>query len=172
VEKNKLIKLAGVRYNPSTKLIKMSCESFETQAQNKRYLGDLVDVLIREAKDPQDTFEDVPFDFRHHKPKPVYEFPEEWKLTPERKRTLEERRAAKMDKEGQRLLSNKVVDGLLLTPTGQKDRQQYETLREEQIRGLEDALQKGSRARMVVPALLTLDRKSRGKKRVGAGKTK
>ena len=61
----------------------MSCEKFESAAQNKRYLGDLVNALIAEAVDPsKDNFEDVPFDFRHHKPKKVYEFPEEWKLGP------------------------------------------------------------------------------------------
>jgi small subunit ribosomal protein S35 len=46
----KLKKLAGVRYNPETGIIKMSSEMFETQAQNKRYLGDLVDTLVKEAK--------------------------------------------------------------------------------------------------------------------------
>jgi small subunit ribosomal protein S35 len=50
VQTEKLKKLAGVRWNPETNIIKMSCEMFETQAQNKRYLGDLVDVLVREAK--------------------------------------------------------------------------------------------------------------------------
>ena len=79
--RNKLIKLAGVHYNPSRDAIKISCEKFETQAQNKRYLGDLVNKMIAEATDPnKDSFEDVPFDFRHHKPKIVHEFPEEWKL--------------------------------------------------------------------------------------------
>lgn len=80
-QRNKLIKLAGVRYNPSTDVVKMSCEKFETQAQNKRYLGDLIGKLIKEATDPDgDTFEDVPFDFRHHRPKKVVPFPDEWKL--------------------------------------------------------------------------------------------
>lgn len=46
----KLKKLAGVRYNPETDIIKMSSEMFETQAQNKRYLGDLVDTLVKEAQ--------------------------------------------------------------------------------------------------------------------------
>lgn len=89
-QRNKLIKLAGVRYNPSTDVIKMSCEKFETQAQNKRYLGDLVANLIKEATDPtKDTFEDVPFDFRHHRPRKVVPFPEEWKLgSPDRVREL------------------------------------------------------------------------------------
>ena len=50
VQLDKLKKLVGVRYNPETDLVKMSCEMFETQAQNKRYLGDLVDTLLREAK--------------------------------------------------------------------------------------------------------------------------
>ena len=47
---DKLIKLTGARYNPETEIVKMSSEMFETQAQNKKYLSDLVDTLIREAK--------------------------------------------------------------------------------------------------------------------------
>lgn len=50
VQVEKLKKLAGVRYNPETEIAKMSCEMFETQAQNKRYLGDLVDTLLNEAR--------------------------------------------------------------------------------------------------------------------------
>lgn len=49
-QREKLIKLVGVRYNPETDIVKMSCEMFETQAQNKRYLGDLVDTLLKEAR--------------------------------------------------------------------------------------------------------------------------
>ena len=75
----KFIKLVGVRYNPQKDLVKMSSEMFETQAQNKRYLGDLVDTLIAEARNTTDTFEDVPLDFRHHKFKQKLEFPEAWK---------------------------------------------------------------------------------------------
>ena len=78
-QRTKLIKLVGVRYNPQTDVVKMSSEMFETQAQNKRYLGDLVDTLIAEAKDKTETFEDVPLDFRHHKYKQKLEFPEAWK---------------------------------------------------------------------------------------------
>jgi len=44
------MKLAGPRYNPEKKVIKMSCERFEHQAQNKRYLGDLVQKMIEAAK--------------------------------------------------------------------------------------------------------------------------
>ncbi len=46
----KLKKLAGVRYNPEKDIVKMSCERFEHQAQNKRYLGDLVDKMIAMAQ--------------------------------------------------------------------------------------------------------------------------
>ena len=78
-QRTKLIKLVGVRYNPQKDLVKMSSEMFETQAQNKRYLGDLVDTLMTEAKDENETFEDIPLDFRHHKFKRKPEFPEAWK---------------------------------------------------------------------------------------------
>ena len=50
LQTNKFRKLAGVRWNPEADTIKMSCEMFETQAQNKRYLGDLVDKLLVEAR--------------------------------------------------------------------------------------------------------------------------
>ena len=50
VERRKFIKLVGSRYNPQTKMVKMSCEMFEHQAQNKRYLSDLVDKLLAEAR--------------------------------------------------------------------------------------------------------------------------
>ncbi|MCJ1462767.1 37S ribosomal protein S24, mitochondrial [Pseudocyphellaria aurata] len=96
----KFVKLVGPRYNPETDLVKMSCEMFETQAQNKRYLGDLVDTLMIEAQDDTDRFEDVPLDFRHHKYKPKVEFPNAWKLTKERKQRLD------MDR-GQRLLAER-----------------------------------------------------------------
>jgi small subunit ribosomal protein S35 len=49
-QKQKLKKLVGVRYNPETGIVKMSCEMFESQAQNKRYLGDRVDELLKEAR--------------------------------------------------------------------------------------------------------------------------
>jgi small subunit ribosomal protein S35 len=111
-QRTKLIKLAGPRYNPSTDIVKMSCESFETQAQNKRYLGDLVDKLVTTAKDSKDNFEDIPLDFRHHTAKPFYQFPEQWKLTPERKKALEEKRVKALEAEGKKRLDGRVVDGV------------------------------------------------------------
>lgn len=111
----KLIKLLGVRYNPSTDIAKMSCELYPTTAQNKRYLGDLVDKLLHEVKTGKDDFADVPFDFRHHKPKPKYIFPEEWKMTPERRAELDARREQKRIAEegaierGQLVIGSKII---------------------------------------------------------------
>ena len=110
-QRTKFIKLVGARYNPETDIVKMSSEMFETQAQNKRYLGDLVDTLMAEAKDASDMFEDVPLDFRHHRFKKPVEFPEEWKLTPERKMRLEQERKARIKYEQRKVLEGKIVDG-------------------------------------------------------------
>lgn len=50
IQRDKLRKLAGPRWNPEKDIIKMSSEMFESQSQNKRYLGDLVDTLLNEAR--------------------------------------------------------------------------------------------------------------------------
>ncbi|KAL1594572.1 37S ribosomal protein S24, mitochondrial [Paraconiothyrium brasiliense] len=110
-QRDKLIKLAGVRYNPDTDIIKMSCESYDTQAQNKRFLGESITNLIKEAKDGKDTFADVPFDFRHHKPKVRHEFPKEWILTPERKQYLENKRKEMLQLDDQKANNGELVDG-------------------------------------------------------------
>ncbi|KAJ4359642.1 37S ribosomal protein S24, mitochondrial [Didymosphaeria variabile] len=110
-QRDKLIKLAGVRYNPSTDIIKMSCESFDTQAQNKRFLGESITNLIKEAKDGKDTFADVPFDFRHHKPKVRHQFPKEWILTPEKKQYLENKRKQMLQLDDQKAGNGEIVDG-------------------------------------------------------------
>lgn len=118
----KLIKLVGSRYNPEKDLVKMSCEMFETQAQNKRYLGDLVDTLMVEAKDSADMFEDVPLDFRHHKYKAKLEFPEEWKLTPERKEQLETERQQRLLAEQMRQEKGGIPDGVKAIQAFMKER--------------------------------------------------
>lgn len=46
----KLKKLVGPRYNPEKDMVKMSCESYDHQAQNKRYLSDQIDRLLASAK--------------------------------------------------------------------------------------------------------------------------
>ena len=108
----KLIKLVGPRYDPQTDLIKMSSEMFETQAQNKRYLGDLVDTLMAEAQNGTDAFEDVPVDFRHVKWKKRVEFPERWKVNEEKIRAIREGREQRLQLEGERREKGTLVDGL------------------------------------------------------------
>ncbi|KAI0833194.1 mitochondrial ribosomal protein [Hypoxylon sp. FL0890] len=88
----KLKKLLGPRYNPETDVAKISCEQFEHQAQNKRYLGDLIENLIARAKDPSDMFEDIPLDTRHHTFKVKPKFPREWRMSEERRKFLDDTR--------------------------------------------------------------------------------
>ncbi|KAI9778421.1 MAG: 37S ribosomal protein S24, mitochondrial [Geoglossum umbratile] len=114
VQREKLIKLVGVRYNPESDIVKMSCEMFETQAQNKRYLGDLVDTLLREARDPADTFEDIPLDFRHHRFREKPKFPQHWRMTPERKSQLAALRQKRGLEDQQRVQRGKLLDGVAI----------------------------------------------------------
>jgi small subunit ribosomal protein S35 len=102
-----LLKLLGTRYNPDKDLVRMSCEKFTTAAQNKRFLGDLINTLIKEAKEG-DSFADIPLDLRHHKPKRKPTFPESWVLTSERKAQLE---AARLKKKQAELEGVRIVDG-------------------------------------------------------------
>ena len=106
-----LIKLVGVRYDPQRDLVRMSCEMFETQAQNKRYLGDLVDTLMREAREGE-GFEDIGVDFRHVKWKDRKEFPEGWKLSGGKRKALEERRQERQRIESERVVRGEIVDGV------------------------------------------------------------
>ena len=107
----KLIKLVGVRYNPDTDTVKMSSEIHETMAQNQRYLADLVQTLIKEAKDPKDMFEDIPLDFRHHRPKKQWYFPEEWKLDQARRQALVAERERVRQIEAEKQESGQLVKG-------------------------------------------------------------
>ena len=107
----KLIKLIGPRYNPETDLVKMSCESFENQAQNKRYLGDLVETLMTEARDATDMFEDVPLDFRHHKFEQKPMFPPAWKLTEDRRVQLEGDRRERLEAQVTNEAMGRLIDG-------------------------------------------------------------
>ncbi|KAI9805642.1 MAG: 37S ribosomal protein S24, mitochondrial [Piccolia ochrophora] len=110
-QRAKLIKLVGVRYNPDTDIVKMSCELFDEQAQNKRYLSDLVDTLLTEARDPTDTLADIPFDFRHHRPRPKPRFPPEWRMTPERRQYLDEKREQTLLLEQRKAEAGTLLDG-------------------------------------------------------------
>lgn len=106
-QRETFLKLVGPRYNPDTDIVRMSCEKFSARAQNKRYLGDTIKTLIKEAKEG-DAFTDIPLDLRHHKPKPQYAFPESWKLTETRKRQLAADREGRISAEKAR---NTIVDG-------------------------------------------------------------
>ncbi|KAI7212025.1 hypothetical protein KC333_g7352 [Hortaea werneckii] len=111
-QRTKLCKLAGPRYNPTTGTIKMNCESFETQAQNKRFLADTISKLIAEAKDTTDSFADVPLDTRHVKRTLKPKFPREWLLTAERKAELERLRRGNLLEEGRKVEQNLLVSGV------------------------------------------------------------
>ncbi|KAK7424402.1 37S ribosomal protein S24, mitochondrial [Neonectria magnoliae] len=130
VQTEKLKKLAGARYNPETKLIKMSCESYEHQAQNKRYLSNLIDDLIASAKDPKDTFADVPLDLRHHQFQKKPKFPREWRLTPQRVNAIaaERKRAAIADvkkaEAGLLVDGSKAIDEFLLKKALEDEKKQ------------------------------------------------
>ncbi|KAJ5606352.1 hypothetical protein N7510_009133 [Penicillium lagena] len=106
-QRQTFLKLVGTRYNPQTDIVKMSCEKFGSRAQNKRYLADVVNVLIKEAKEG-DSFADVPLDLRHHKPKVRPQFPESWKMTEERRKQLAARRAERLSLEQEQ---QAIVDG-------------------------------------------------------------
>ncbi|KAJ9655930.1 37S ribosomal protein S24, mitochondrial [Neophaeococcomyces mojaviensis] len=110
-QRTKLIKLVGVRYNPDTDLVHMSSEKFENPAQNKRYLGDLVNKIVAEAKDKKDTFKDIPLDFRHHKPRVVYKFPDAWKMKEDRsvQSLLKRRDEVKLLEEEEKIVDGKQV---------------------------------------------------------------
>ncbi|KAI8972502.1 mitochondrial ribosomal subunit protein-domain-containing protein [Pilobolus umbonatus] len=75
-EKHKLLLLAGPRYNVNTDELVMSSERFPYRKQNKMYLKDVLNKLVREAKDTTDTFADIPLHLP--KPKQRLEFPKEW----------------------------------------------------------------------------------------------
>lgn len=106
-QRQTFLKLVGPRYNPDTDIVKMSTEKYTTRAQNKRYLADLVNKLIKEAKEG-DSFADIPLDLRHHKPKRKVFFPEEWKMTDARKKQLEANRQERQRAERER---GEIVDG-------------------------------------------------------------
>ncbi|KAH7326027.1 xylose isomerase [Stachybotrys elegans] len=114
VQAEKLKKLAGPRYNPETHVIKISCESYEHQAQNKRYLSNLVDDLIAAAKDPKDTFEDIPLDVRHHEFKVKPKFPKHWRMSEKRQAQLNEYRAKLLATDLEKETNGKLVNGQLL----------------------------------------------------------
>lgn len=106
-QRQTFLKLVGTRYNPQTDVVKMSSEQFGSSAQNKRYLADVINSLIKEAK-TGDAYTDIPLDLRHHKPKTRVQFPEAWNMTEERRQQLAARRAERITAEKERA---SIVDG-------------------------------------------------------------
>ncbi|KAF3388494.1 37S ribosomal protein S24 [Penicillium rolfsii] len=106
-QRQTFLKLVGPRYNPQTDIVKMSAEQFGSRAENKRYLADVVNSLIQEAK-KGDSFADIPLDLRHHKPKFRPQFPESWNMTEERRQQLAARRNERLTAQSSR---EAVVDG-------------------------------------------------------------
>ncbi|CAI7567790.1 unnamed protein product [Penicillium glandicola] len=106
-QRQTFLKLAGTRYNPQTDIIRMSSEKFGSRAQNKRYLADLVNSMIKEAKEG-DSFADIPLDLRHHKYKTRLTFPESWNMTEARRSQLAARRKERLSAEETR---SAIVDG-------------------------------------------------------------
>ncbi|CRL21086.1 Ribosomal protein S24/S35, mitochondrial [Penicillium camemberti] len=106
-QRQTFLKLAGTRYNPQTDIIRISSEKFGSRAQNKRYLADVVNSMIKEAKEG-DSFADIPLDLRHHKYKTRLEFPESWNMTETRRSQLAARRKERLAAEETRAA---LVDG-------------------------------------------------------------
>ncbi|ODV85842.1 hypothetical protein CANARDRAFT_7205 [[Candida] arabinofermentans NRRL YB-2248] len=88
VESHKFKLLAGVRYDNTTDVFKMSSEKFLEPAQNASFLSDILDELITESKKEPEYFSDVPLDTRHTTAKyskksrrnlKTYKFPDSWK---------------------------------------------------------------------------------------------
>ncbi|KAM0722757.1 hypothetical protein Q7P37_002199 [Cladosporium fusiforme] len=127
-QKLKLIKLVGARWNPHKEVVRMSCESFETQAQNKRFLGETIGKLLAEARDSKsDSFADVPLDLRHVENKrmqrkqkallrarlanPYTGFPVEWRMTEERRAQLEAKRTDLLEAPAVEKIAAESVEG-------------------------------------------------------------
>ncbi|KAK0615018.1 mitochondrial ribosomal subunit protein-domain-containing protein, partial [Bombardia bombarda] len=108
----KLKKLAGSRYNPEKDLVRMSCERFEHQAQNKRFLGDMVQKMINTAKDPTDMFIDIPLDTRHHTFTTKPKFPKGWRMSEERKQELEGQRRKALALDMAKEKAGGLIDGV------------------------------------------------------------
>ncbi|KAG0345935.1 37S ribosomal protein S24, mitochondrial [Podila humilis] len=80
LELHKFLLLVGSRYDPVQEQIKMSCEKFSDRSQNFKWLSDVLDKLIDEAKKDPESVKDVALDLRHAQKamKPKIRFPKEW----------------------------------------------------------------------------------------------
>lgn len=111
-QRNKLIKLLGTRYNPHTATAKMSSERYPTAPQNKSRVVETLERLLKEVREGEDLFEDVPFDFRHAPAKKARpSFPEEWKMTEDKELMLKIRRRQRLEDERAREARGMIADG-------------------------------------------------------------
>ncbi|KAF3989963.1 hypothetical protein FT663_02058 [Candidozyma haemuli var. vulneris] len=77
---NKFKLLAGNKFNHKNGVFHMKTARFSVATQNARWLVETFNKLLAASKDLSDSFEDVPVNTRHSRPrKAVPEFPEEWK---------------------------------------------------------------------------------------------
>lgn len=59
-QERKLKLLVGKRYNSITETLKLTTVRYATREQNRQYLVNLLHDLIQEAKDPKETFKELP----------------------------------------------------------------------------------------------------------------
>ncbi|KAK9702027.1 37S ribosomal protein S24, mitochondrial [Basidiobolus ranarum] len=76
-QKHKLLLLCGPHYNADKNEIKISCEKYRLREQNYKHASDVLDKLLECAKDPSDTFADIPLRAKPQ-PKKDLAFPKEW----------------------------------------------------------------------------------------------
>ncbi|KAI8099303.1 mitochondrial ribosomal subunit protein-domain-containing protein [Halteromyces radiatus] len=84
-QRHKLLLLAGPRYHVDTDELIMSSEKFPQVKQNKKYVTDILNTLLKEAKDDKDTFADIPLNLPQPKKKLV--FPKEWARPPQQQQS-------------------------------------------------------------------------------------
>ena len=112
-QRNKLIKLLGVRYDPLKDMAKMACERYPTAPQNKNDLVQTIERLLKECREGEDLMQDIPFDFRHarFRKKEKAVFPEEWKMNARRRMELDMTWEFENDLDQQREVQGLIVDG-------------------------------------------------------------
>ncbi|PVU95049.1 hypothetical protein BB561_002082 [Smittium simulii] len=77
-ELHKFLLLVGPRYDLSTDMLTMSSDTELTSVLNKKKLSQTLEVLIKEAVNDKDYFEDIPLKTYIKRKKTVPKYPEEW----------------------------------------------------------------------------------------------
>lgn len=114
---DKAHKLLGQRYNSIENTAKMSCSKYPTSAQNKRYLVQLIQNVIDEAKKDDDSFSDIPLDTRHMRNyekklrKKAHTFPDAWIMDEARHSSLAQKRELNRRHELNKIANGELVDG-------------------------------------------------------------